>query len=97
MWLAEGVRNPLAGKANPDFERVRAGLGEDAIVKTAPAPEAAAAGIEGESGADEGVDFPQRNFRRFGRGLEEIEGTGNEISTVVEGEVVAADLGIEPS
>ena len=96
MCLGKCIRNKLLGKTDADLERVWAGLGEDAVVESAPATEATAGFIEGEAGTDEGVDLLEGNFGGAGGGFEQVEGAGLEILARVEGEVVAGNFRIDP-
>lgn len=96
MCLGKCIRNKLFGKTNADLERVGAGLGEDAVVEAATAAETAAIFVEGEAGADEGVDFLKRDFGRIVMGFEDPEGTGVEVAAGMEAEMVAADFRIDP-
>ncbi len=84
-------------KADADFQRAGAGAGEDAVVESAAAAEAPAAGIKGKTGADEGIDFVKRDFDRTGRGFEDIEWAGEMVTADVEGEFGTADFRIDPS
>jgi hypothetical protein len=96
MRLRKRVRDHLKGKADADFKGIGAGLGEEAVVESAAATEAAAAGVEGEAGAEEGVDFLNRNLGAGGGGFEDAVASGTEIAAGVEGEVVADDSRIDP-
>ena len=76
VGLREGVGNDLEIEADTDFDGFRAGLGEQAVVETAAAPEAAAVEVEGEAGAEKGIDFLDWDFRSIGGGFENAEGSG---------------------
>jgi hypothetical protein len=94
--LGEGVGDDLKWETDADFEGVGSGLGEQAVVESAAAAEAVAASVEGEAGADKGVDLMERGFRRVCGGLEDGVGTGMEAVARMEGEVVAVDFRIDP-
>ena len=96
MRLGKRVRDPLKGKADADLERIGAGLGEEAVVEAAAAAEAAAAGVEGEAGAEEGIDFLNRDLGAVGGGFEDAVASGQKVGASVEGEVVADDSRIDP-
>lgn len=100
MVFRERVGNELVGKADADFGCIRPGEREGAVIESASTAEASAARIEGQAGTEEGVDEAVGNDRQGGGGLENAEGSGNEIALgiayEVEGQVVAADAGVEP-
>jgi hypothetical protein len=77
--FGEGIGNELSCETDADLLRIGAGAREDAIIETAAATEAAAAGIEGETRAEEGVDVPDGDFVESGAGFEDSEGTRREI------------------
>ncbi len=101
MGFGEGVGDDLGGMADAELDGVRAGGGEKAVVKSPAAADAASAGIEGKAGAEEDVDFGNRDFRGSGAGFEDAEGAGEKagsgIDDVVEGEAVALDAGEGPA
>ena len=76
VGLGKGVGNDLKFETDTDFEGVRAGLGEQAVVETAAAPEAAAVEVEGEAGAEKGIDFLNGDFMSIGGGFENAERSG---------------------
>ena len=76
VGLREGVGDDLGIEADAGLEGVRAGLGEHPVIETAAAPEATAVEIEGEAGAEKGIDFVDRNLRSIGGGFENAEGSG---------------------
>ncbi len=95
--FGEGVPDDLERVTDADLEGVGAGVGQRAVVVAAPASEAAAVAIKGETGAEEGVDFLKRDLRRTGWGFEDVEGPGSEKSSGVKGELSALDPGVEPA
>ena len=48
--------------ADADLKRIGAGLGEQAVVESAAAAKASAVFVEGEAGADKGIDLMDRDF-----------------------------------
>ena len=76
VGLGKGVGDDLGIEADAGREGVRAGLGEQAVVETAAAAEAAAIQVEGEAGAEKGIDFEDRNLWSIGGGFENTEGSG---------------------
>ena len=76
VGLREGVGNDLEIEADTDFDGFRAGLGEQAVVETAAAAEATTGPVEGEAGAEEGIDFVDRNLWSIGGGFENAERSG---------------------
>jgi len=96
VGFGEGVGYALEGETDADFQRIGAGLGEQAVVKPAAAAEAVVVIVEGEAGTDKGVDFAQRDFRGTGGGFENAEGAGNQVVTGMKTEVVADDFREQP-
>ena len=76
VGLREGVGDDLEIEADAGLEGVRAGLGEQAVVETAAAAEAAAIQVESEAGAEKGIDFLDWDFMSIGGGFENAEGSG---------------------
>ena len=76
VGLRKGVGNDLEIEADTDFDGFRVGLGEQAVVETAAAAEAATVEVEGEAGAEEGIDFVDRNLWSIGGGFENAERSG---------------------
>lgn len=101
VCFGKGVRDELAGETNADSEGARSGGGEHAVVEAASAPEASARGIEGEAGAEEGVDFRCGDHGQGVDGFEDSEAAGTEfgggILNRVEAEGFADDLWKEPA
>jgi len=79
VWLGKRIRNELFREADADFQSVRPGLFEDPVVISLAAAEPSAVVVEGESGADEGVDRGGWDFREGGEGFEDGEISGKEI------------------
>jgi hypothetical protein len=96
VGFGEGVFDDLKIETNAELDGSRVGLGECAVVVAAAAAEAMAGGGEGETGADEGVDFWDRNGGRFFVRLKDAEGARSECATAVEAEVLTGDSGVEP-
>ena len=76
VGLREGVGNHLEIEADAGLEGVRAGLGEHPVIETAAAPEATTGPVEGEAGAEKGIDFLDGDFRSIGGGFENAERSG---------------------
>ena len=99
--LRMGVRHELVGETTADFQSIGPALGEKAIVKSPPATEAAALGIEGEAWAEKGVDFRGPHFWEAGRGFQDPKGSRNQILRRIrddmEGELLAIDARIAPA
>ena len=76
VGLREGVGDDLGIEADAGLEGVRAGLGEHPVIETAAAPEATAVEIEGEAGAEKGIDFLDWDLRGIGGRFENAEGSG---------------------
>lgn len=60
--LGERVGDDLKRETNADFESIGTGLGKQAVIESATTTEAVSVVIEGKAGADEGVDFVERDF-----------------------------------
>lgn len=80
MRLGEGVRHDPRRVADAELEGVRAGPGERAVVVTAAAAEPAAPWVEGESGAEEEIDFRDPDLRQAWLRFENPVGAGNEVA-----------------
>jgi hypothetical protein len=96
VWLGKRVGDDLKWETNADFEGVRAGLGEKAVVKSPTTTQPVASAIESEARADEGVDFAERDFRRTLHRLKDAKGSGVERVPGMESEVVASHFRIDP-
>lgn len=99
--LGMRVRHELVGETNADFQSSGPSLGKQAIVKSPPATEAAALGIEGEAWAEKCVDFRSLHFREAGCGFQDSKCSRNQIlrriRDDVEGELLAIDARINPA
>lgn len=99
LW--ECVRDLLEGKTNTDFMGIGLGVREDAIIETFATAEAPACGIEREAGAEESIDFGDRDFRQGGGGFEDIEISthqlGRWILDMVENQFRARDTRVGPA
>lgn len=82
--------------ADADLEGIRTGVFQHAVVETLAASEAAAFCIEGEAGADEGVDTFHGHLRGTFRGFKDAEGAGDEVVAFVKGKIMADDFRIDP-
>ena len=76
MRLRKGVGDDLGIEADAGLEGVRAGLGEHPVIETAAAAEAAAGPVEGEAGAEKGIDFLDGDLMSIGGGFENAERSG---------------------
>lgn len=101
VGLGKCVRHSLAGEADADFLGIGAGLGEDTIIESIATTEAPAIRIEGETGAEKGVDLDFRDERMGWRTFHDSKAAGSElgsgISDRVESERVAVDARVSPS
>lgn len=85
------------GEADSDFEGIGSGLSEYSIIKSAAATEPSAAGIEGETGANEGVDLGNGDGGGVGDGFEDPECAGEELAAEVKAELAGVDFREEPA
>lgn len=101
MGFGEGGGDELLGETDTGFEGVGAGGFEDAVVESATATEAATGLIEGEAGAEEGVDFRRGNdwqcVNRFADSEHAFDEFGEEIANFVKDEGFAFDAGKNPA
>ena len=96
MGFGEGVGDDLVRETNADSSGVRSCSGEDSVIESTAAAEATAAGIEGETGAEEGVDLSDLDFGQGGGGFTDSEGARNEIVCGIDDGVKSESVAIDP-
>ena len=95
------VGHDLTVETNTDFFGIRTGVGQHPVIESTAAAESTPANIEGETGAEKGVDLVDRNFRKGGGWLADAEGSGDQLERrilhCVKPEVIRIDARINPA
>ena len=97
MRLRKRVGDELKREANPEFVAAGSGAGEHPIVESTTAAEATAIPVEGEAGAQEGINLTDRSFWRGGRRFADAKRPDRPIERVVERQAFTRDFRENPA
>ena len=101
MGFREGGFDLWASEADADFESIRAGVGQQAIVESLAAPQPAALWVEAQARAEKQVHLVRRDDRQGGVRLADAEGSGAKarrgVGDLVEDDFRALDAREDPA